>query len=69
MKDVFNITNVDWAVEAWPEWWVENKPVEDREGVTFSSWHHYNATGLSFLASGLLGPVKITVADKFPLLF
>jgi hypothetical protein len=68
VEDVFNTTNVDWAVEAWPEWWVENKPVKDGERVTFSSWHHYNATGLPLLASGLLGPVKITVADKFPLL-
>jgi hypothetical protein len=42
--------------------------VKDGERVTFSSWHHYNATGLPLLASGLLGPVKLTVADKFPLL-
>ena len=48
-------------MEAWPEWWVENKPVKDGERVTFSSWHHYNATGLPLLASGLLGPVEITV--------
>jgi hypothetical protein len=61
MEDIFNTTTQNYAVEEWPQWWVENLPVKTGERVTFGAWHHYNITA-PLLASGLLGPVTITQA-------
>lgn len=59
VEDVFNTTTQNYAVEAWPEWFQRNERQKTGERVTFGAWHHYNKTA-PLLASGLLGPVRIT---------
>ncbi|CZR65587.1 uncharacterized protein PAC_15487 [Phialocephala subalpina] len=59
VEDVFNTNTQNYAVEEWPQWWIENLPVKTGERVTFGAWHHYNSSA-PLLASGLLGPVRIT---------
>jgi hypothetical protein len=59
VEDIFNTTTQNYAVEAWPDWFKENSESKTGERVTFGAWHHYNSTA-PLLASGLLGPVKIT---------
>jgi hypothetical protein len=59
VEDLFNTTTQNYAVEAWPRWWLDDLPVKTGERVTFGAWHHYNITA-PLLASGLLGPVTVT---------
>lgn len=61
VEDVFNTTTQNFAVEAWPKWWLEDLPVKTGDRVTFGAWHHFDNTA-PLLASGLIGPVTITSA-------
>jgi hypothetical protein len=61
VEDVFNTTTQNYAVTAWPRWWLDDLPVKTGTRVTFGAWHHYNITA-PLLASGLIGPVRITSA-------
>jgi hypothetical protein len=59
VENVFNTTTQNYAVEAWPDWFERNERQKTGERVTFAAWHAYNKTA-PLLASGLLGPVRIT---------
>lgn len=59
-ENAYNSTTENFAVEAWPEWFINDEPIKDGQRVTFSSWRHYNGSE-PLLESGLLGPVEITL--------
>ncbi|KAH8668561.1 hypothetical protein BX600DRAFT_538536 [Xylariales sp. PMI_506] len=44
VEDKFNTMTQNYAVEAWPQWWLGDKAVKDGERDTFGAWHHYNST-------------------------
>jgi hypothetical protein len=54
------------ALESWPKWLLENKPSPTGR-VTFTTWKHWTKDD-SLLESGLLGPVRICVTARMPLM-
>jgi hypothetical protein len=66
VEDTFNTINQNYAVEEWPQWWVDDLPSKPGNRVTFGAWHHYNITA-PLLASGLIGPVTVTYGRLYQL--
>ena len=54
----------DGALKEWPEWLLEGKPSPTGRH-TFTTWRHWTKDS-PLLESGLLGPVRLLVADEIP---
>ena len=52
-------------LKEWPQWLLEGKPSPTGR-FTFTTWHHWTKDD-TLLASGLLGPVTLRVAEKIPI--
>ncbi|HEY4328664.1 MAG TPA: hypothetical protein VGN88_02925, partial [Phycisphaerae bacterium] len=49
-----------------PDWYAKGEPKPAGGRVTFTTWHHYNATD-HLLESGLIGPVLLRTAVQVPI--
>lgn len=54
------------AIRKLPEWYVEGKPKPPGRRVLFTTWKHYDKDD-PLLESGLIGPVRILIAAKYPI--
>jgi hypothetical protein len=53
------------SIVAMPDWYVRGQPKPNGERITFTTWHHWNATD-KLLESGLIGPVTLRWAMPLP---
>ncbi|UIJ45258.1 alpha-L-arabinofuranosidase [Sphingomonas cannabina] len=54
------------GIAALPDWYRQGRPKPAGKRVTFATWRHYDAKA-PLLESGLLGPVRLLQAERYPL--
>jgi hypothetical protein len=52
-------------LKRWPQWYLEGQPRPAAQRLTFTTWKHYTKDS-PLRESGLLGPVRVRVAQRVP---